>query len=118
MMRQRVVQQGPNTIITFSRRDCAGFPFALCTLCSISWMVSGFYFMLHCTMFIQHHMLCYLNIYIYIYNYITFTTSLEGVYNLSFPPGSSGLIISEGDYADNSFAALGSSDPREVRLEL
>ena len=34
------------------------------------------------------------------------------------PPGGSGWIISVGDYADNSFAALGSSDPREVRLEL
>ena len=33
-------------------------------------------------------------------------------------PGGSGWIISVGDYADNSFAALGSSDPREVRLEL
>ena len=38
-------------------------------------------------------------------------------YNL-YPPGGSGWIISVGDYADNSFAALGSSDPREVRLEL
>ena len=27
-------------------------------------------------------------------------------------------IISVGDYVDNSFTALGSSDPREVRLEL
>ena len=27
------------------------------------------------------------------------------------PPGGSGWIISVGDYADNSFAALGSSDP-------
>ena len=34
------------------------------------------------------------------------------------PPGGSGWIISVGDYADNSFAALGSSGPREVRLEL
>ena len=34
------------------------------------------------------------------------------------PPGGSGWIISVGDYVDNSFAALGSSDPREVRLEL
>ena len=34
------------------------------------------------------------------------------------PTGGSGWIISAGDYADNSFAALGSSDPREVRLEL
>ena len=38
--------------------------------------------------------------------------------NCSRPPGGSGWIISVGDYADNSFAALGSSDPREVRLEL
>ena len=42
---------------------------------------------------------------------------------LTFPwgeynPGGSGWIISVGDYADNSFAAMGSSDPREVRLEL
>ena len=35
-----------------------------------------------------------------------------------YPPGGSGRIISVGDYADNSFSALGSSDPREVRLEL
>ena len=34
------------------------------------------------------------------------------------PPGISGSIISVGDYVDNSFTALGSSDPREVRLEL
>ena len=34
------------------------------------------------------------------------------------PPGGSGWIISVGYYADNSFAALGSSDPREARLEL
>ena len=34
------------------------------------------------------------------------------------PPGGSGWIISVGDYADNSFAALGSSDPREDRHEL
>ena len=34
------------------------------------------------------------------------------------PPGGSEWIISVGDYVDNSFTALGSSDPREVRLEL
>ena len=34
------------------------------------------------------------------------------------PPGGSEWIISEGDYVDNSFTALGSSDPREVRLVL
>ena len=33
-------------------------------------------------------------------------------------PGGSELIISVGDYVDNSFTALGSSDPREIRLEL
>ena len=32
-------------------------------------------------------------------------------------PGGSELDISV-DYVDNSFTALGSSDPREVRLEL
>ena len=36
----------------------------------------------------------------------------------ALPPGGSGWIISVGDHADNSFDALGSSDPREVRLEL
>ena len=36
----------------------------------------------------------------------------------TIPPIGSGWIISVGDYAGNSFAALGSSDPREVRLEL
>ena len=44
------------------------------------------------------------------------------VFNLNFdqvdPPGGSEWIISVGDYADDSFTALGSSDPREVRLEL
>ena len=34
------------------------------------------------------------------------------------PPGGSGWIISVGGYADNSFAAFGSSDPREGTLEL
>ena len=34
------------------------------------------------------------------------------------PPGGSEWIISVGDYLENSFTALGSSDPREVRLEL
>ena len=34
------------------------------------------------------------------------------------PPGGSEWIMSVGDYIDNSFTALGSSDPREVRLEL
>ena len=33
-------------------------------------------------------------------------------------PGGSGWIITVGDYADNSFSALESSDPREVRLGL
>ena len=28
------------------------------------------------------------------------------------------LLISVGDYVDNSLTALGSSDPRKVRLEL
>ena len=34
------------------------------------------------------------------------------------PPGGSEWVISVGDYVDNSLTALGSSDPREVRLEL
>ena len=34
------------------------------------------------------------------------------------PPGGSEWIISVGDYVNNSLTALGSSDPREVRLEL
>ena len=34
------------------------------------------------------------------------------------PPGGSEWIISVGDYVNNSFTALGSSDSREVRLEL
>ena len=37
---------------------------------------------------------------------------------LDSPPGGSEWIISVGDYVNNSFTALGSSDPREVRLEL
>ena len=38
------------------------------------------------------------------------------VYSAS--PGGSEWIISVGDYVNNSFTALGSSDPGEVRLEL
>ena len=34
------------------------------------------------------------------------------------PPRGKWMDYSLGDYADNSFAALGSSDPREVMLEL
>ena len=34
------------------------------------------------------------------------------------PPGGGERIISVRDYVDNSFTALGSSDPREVRFEL
>ena len=33
------------------------------------------------------------------------------IFLLEFPPGGSGWIISVEDYADNSFAPLGSSDP-------
>ena len=36
----------------------------------------------------------------------------------SSPTVDSEWIISVGDYVDNSFTALGSSDPRAVRLEL
>ena len=44
----------------------------------------------------------------------------QGDPDSSFPlwPGDSEWIISIGDYVDNSFTALGSSDPREVRLKL
>ena len=38
--------------------------------------------------------------------------------NRGLPPVGSKWITSGGDYVDNSFTALGSSDPREVRLEL
>ena len=41
----------------------------------------------------------------------------HGLYN-NGPQGGSECIISVGDYVDNSFTALGSSDLREVRLEL
>ena len=40
------------------------------------------------------------------------------IIHINTPPGCSEWIISVGDYVDNSFTALGSSDPREVRLEL
>ena len=43
--------------------------------------------------------------------------SVELCINFILPPGGSEWIISVGDYVDNSFTALGSSDPREVRLE-
>ena len=45
-------------------------------LSSMSWMFSGFYFVIHCPINIWYHMLCYLP---NIYNYITFTASLERV---------------------------------------
>ena len=48
--------------------------------------------------------------------------SVHNFFNIHFtkilPPGGSEWIISVGDYVDNSFSALGSSDPREVWLEL
>ena len=40
------------------------------------------------------------------------------VFYFFFSPGGSKWIISVGDYVDNSFTALGSSDPGEVRLLL
>ena len=50
------------------------------------------------------------------------TLHLKNIYFLSLStshtPGGSEWIISVGDYVDNLFTALGSSDPREVRLEL
>ena len=55
----------------------------------------------------------------YIRSYNTWTTlTLKYILYLIVPPGGSKWIISVGDYVDNSFTALGSSDPREVRLEL
>ena len=45
-------------------------------LCSMTWVLSGFDFVQHCEINIWHHMLCYLP---NIYNYITFTASLERV---------------------------------------
>ena len=38
--------------------------------------------------------------------------------NRGLPSVGSEWITSVGDYVDNSFTALGSSDPREVRLKL
>ena len=45
-------------------------------LCSISWMFSDFYCVLHCPINICHHILCYLP---NICNYITFTVTLVWV---------------------------------------
>ena len=45
-------------------------------LCSMSWMLSCFYCVPHCAINIWHLMLCYLP---NIYNYITFTPSLEKI---------------------------------------
>ena len=45
-------------------------------LCSMSWMFSVFYCVPHCAINIWHNMLCYLP---NIYNYITFTASVERV---------------------------------------
>ena len=54
---------------------------------------------------------------IYVYLYIIFEKISSGALDTP-PPGGSKWIISVGDYVDNSFIALGSSDPREVNLEL
>ena len=43
---------------------------------------------------------------------------ISGKFNINHSPGGSEWIISVGDYVDNSFTALGSSNPREVRLKL
>ena len=42
----------------------------------MSWVFSGSYIVPHCPINIWHHMLCYLP---NIYNYVTFTVSLERV---------------------------------------
>ena len=54
-------------------------------LCSMSWSFPGFYFVPYCPINIWYHILCYLP---NIYNYITFTASLERVqfeFMQSFP---------------------------------
>ena len=53
---------------------------------------------------------------IYVYLYIIFEKRSPGA--LDTPPGGSKWITRVGDYVDNLFTALGSSDPWEVRLEL
>ena len=53
-----------------------------------------------------------------IYTLASGTTAFSVHFIFFKPPGSSKWIISVGDYVDNSFTALGSSNPREVRLEL
>ena len=57
----------PNTVISFFVwSGCAGFIFVWYSilvynaLCSMSMMVSGFYFVPHCTIYFWHHVLCYL----------------------------------------------------------
>ena len=44
--------------------------------------------------------------------------SISSLLYFPHPPVGSEWIISVEDYVDNSFAAFGSGDPREVRLEL
>ena len=70
--------RGPNIVIAFSLGDCSGFVRWRLTnaRCYISWVFSGFYFVPHCVINIWYRMLCYLP---NIYNYITFTASLERV---------------------------------------
>ena len=48
----------------------------------------------------------------------TFTLLLSALLIPNAPPVGSEWIIGVEDYVDNSFTALGSSDPREVMLEL
>ena len=74
---QRVVQTGPKySYFILLKGLCWVY---ICwipnnALCSMSWMFSGFYGVPHCAINIWHHILCYLP---NIYNYITFTASLE-----------------------------------------
>ena len=82
-------KRGPNTVIAFSWRDCAGcsmfhMEHSRCSHQDVYILVHtvfhashGFWllFYVHCTIYIFHHMFCYLS---NINNYTTFTPSLQG----------------------------------------
>ena len=70
--------RGPNTVIAFSWRDCAGFLFVeYWTTHCVSYLGCFLiFFVPNCAINIWHRMLCYLP---NIYNYITFTAFLERV---------------------------------------
>ena len=87
----------------------------------ITWKITLYFFRAKkCTTYAILHFLQYLYKHMDSGNVVLFSLFLDfrKVFDCVNSPGGSEWIISLGDYVDNSFAALGSSEPREVRLEL